>query len=134
MPGPLYTVTVQNGPTALPARGKSEAQSPRRVRLVARCVRSICHTGSPPQEPGKARKAPRGTDGWAWEVMGEREWAFQAEGTALVMAGRSRASLQFSQEPRAYVGERADEKGLAFLSPALGYPKKLEECVHCIFV
>lgn len=55
----------------------------------------------------------------------EREWAFQAWGTALVMAGRSRTSLQFKQERRAFVGVVVDERGLAFISPDPGYPKSL---------
>lgn len=48
----------------------------------------------------------------------KREWAFQAEGTALVMAERNRTSLQFRLERGACVEEDVGERVLTFLSPA----------------
>lgn len=48
----------------------------------------------------------------------QKEWAFQAEGTALVMGGRNRTSLQFRLERGACVGEGVGERVLTFLSPA----------------
>lgn len=64
----------------------------------------------------------------------EREWAFQAEGAALVMAERNRASLQFRLERGACVGEEVGEReGLDLSLSSLRVPQKLE-CVHSTVV